>query len=242
MKPVKNHLTDYHQLAKHISAILKVENPHCTDRSPASLRLIGFTGNSGAGKSTLIGKIANELVSKDFKIAILLIDPTSVDTGGSLLGDRIRLDPSLPSKGVYIRSLSTGRNQGNLPRNLNRILAVFEENKFDFVLIETIGIGQAEAEIRSYVDTLIVLPSIDVGDSLQYYKTNVFESCDVIFVNKSDLRLETLNLQTKRYLEEYISIKTWIRRHAPRVVFGSAKTGEGLEELVSIITQSGSEK
>ena len=242
MKPVKNQLTDHYDLAKHISAILKIADQSDLDRSPASLRLIGFTGNSGAGKSTLIGKIANELVSKNIKVAILLIDPTSVDTGGTLLGDRIRLDPLLPSKGVYIRSLSTGSNQGNLPRNLNRVLAVLAENKFEFVLIETIGIGQAEAEIRSYVDTLIVLPAIDVGDSLQYYKTNVFELCDVIFVNKSDLRLEALHSHTKRYLEEFISVKTWISRLAPQVVFGSAKTGEGVEELISIITRVGSER
>lgn len=241
MKPVQDQVSEYYQLAKDISAILKVHHQNQLNPSSASLRLIGITGNSGAGKSTLIGKIANELVSRNFKVAILLIDPTSVDTGGTLLGDRIRLDPSLPSKGVYIRSLSTGRNQSNLPRNLNMVLAALEEYKFDFVLIETIGIGQAEAEIRSYVDTLIVLPAIDVGDSLQYYKTNVFELCDVIFVNKSDLRLETLNSYTKKYLEEFISIKAWINRRAPQVVFGSAKTGEGLEELILIITQVGGE-
>lgn len=210
--------------------------------SRVSLRVIGITGNSGAGKSTLIGKIANELVIQNFKIAILLIDPTSVDTGGTLLGDRIRLDPSLPSKGVYIRSLSTGGNQSNLPKNLNRILTVLQENKFDCVLIETIGIGQAEAEIRPYVDTLIVLPAIDVGDSLQYFKTNVFELCDVIFINKSDLRLDSLNSHTKKYLEEFMSIKAWVSRLAPQVIFGSAKTGEGLRELISIITQVGNER
>jgi LAO/AO transport system kinase len=241
VKTFKDLVSEYYKLAKDISTILKMEDQNQFSPPSGSLRLIGVTGNSGAGKSTLIGKIANELVSRNFKVAILLIDPTSVETGGTLLGDRIRLDPSLPSKGVYIRSLSTGRNQSNLPRNLGMILAVLEEYRFDFVLIETIGIGQAEAEIRSHVDTLIVLPAIDVGDSLQYYKTNVFELCDVIFVNKSDLQLETLNLYTKKYLEEFISIKAWINRQAPQVVFGSAKTGEGLEELIFMITQVGGE-
>lgn len=192
---------------------------------------IGITGSSGAGKSSLINTLVKKFLLIEKKVAILLIDPISETSGGSLLGDRIKLDRKYPELGVYIRSISTDKLNQNIPKSLNQILELLSNSNFEIIFIETIGISQQDADIRKYCDLVISLPAIDIGSELQYIKSSMFEIADIVFVNKSDKMIQNSISNNRLFLDEFLEIKLLAGGKIPKVVYGSILTGEGTTEI-----------
>jgi LAO/AO transport system kinase len=148
--------------------------------------VIGITGPPGAGKSTLVNSLLGELISKGNKIAILAIDPTSPFNLGSLLGDRIRMTTHFNHPGVFIRSLATRGSLGGLSAKTIEMSDVLRAAGFDYVLIETVGVGQSEIEIAGLADLTFVVLVPESGDEIQTIKSGLMEIADAFIVNKAD--------------------------------------------------------
>ena len=149
-------------------------------------RIVGFTGPPGVGKSTLIGALTGELRKAEREVAVLSIDPSSPFTRGALLGDRIRLTDHFLDPGVFIRSMASRGALGGLSEAALQVALVMDAAGKDDVLIETVGVGQAEIDIVDHADTIVLALMPGSGDSIQALKAGVMEIPDVIVVNKAD--------------------------------------------------------
>ncbi len=148
--------------------------------------IIGITGPPGAGKSTLVNALIEQLVSKGNKVAVLAIDPTSPFNFGSLLGDRIRMAPHFNHPDVFIRSLATRGSLGGLSAKTIEMADVLRAAGFDYVLIETVGVGQSEIEIAGLADITFVVLVPESGDEIQNIKSGLMEIADAFIINKAD--------------------------------------------------------
>ena len=149
-------------------------------------RIVGFTGPPGVGKSTLIGALTAELRKAERQVAVLSIDPSSPFTRGALLGDRIRLSDHFLDPGVFIRSMASRGALGGLSEAALQVALAMDAAGKDDVLIETVGVGQAEIDIVDHADTIVLALMPGSGDSIQALKAGVMEIPDVIVVNKAD--------------------------------------------------------
>ncbi len=149
-------------------------------------RIVGFTGPPGVGKSTLIGALTGELRKADRQVAVLSIDPSSPFTRGALLGDRIRLSEHFLDPGVFIRSMASRGALGGLSEAALQVALAMDAAGKDDVLIETVGVGQAEIDIVDHADTIVLALMPGSGDSIQALKAGVMEIPDIIVVNKAD--------------------------------------------------------
>ncbi|MFP5079119.1 methylmalonyl Co-A mutase-associated GTPase MeaB [Pedobacter sp. JCM 36344] len=149
-------------------------------------KVIGITGPPGAGKSTLVSALINELIIGDHKVAVLAVDPTSPFNMGSLLGDRIRMSPHFNNPSVYIRSVATRGSVGGLSAKIIEMTDVLRAGVFDYIIIETVGVGQSEIEIAGLADKTIVVLVPEAGDEIQHIKSGLMEIADVFVVNKAD--------------------------------------------------------
>ncbi|HAI86874.1 MAG TPA: methylmalonyl Co-A mutase-associated GTPase MeaB [Firmicutes bacterium] len=148
--------------------------------------VIGITGPPGSGKSTLVDKIAAEYRSRGKTVGIVAVDPTSPFTGGALLGDRLRMQRHSLDNGVFIRSMGTRGHLGGLSRATSGVVDVLDAAGYDYVVIETVGVGQSEVEIASLADTVALVQVPGLGDDIQVIKAGVMEIGDVFVVNKKD--------------------------------------------------------
>lgn len=157
-------------------------------REPAepAARRIGITGAPGAGKSTLTGLLAALRASRG-RLGVLAVDPSSPKSGGAILGDRVRMDELAGNAQLYIRSLGSRRSGDGLADNLPEMLDLMDDFGFDEVLLETVGIGQAEYAVRAQVDTLVLVLLPDSGDTVQAMKAGIMEMPDIFVAHKSDL-------------------------------------------------------
>jgi len=197
----------------------------------------GVTGPPGAGKSTLVNALAGRLRATDKRVGILAVDPTSPFTGGALLGDRIRMEERSSDPGVFIRSMASRGSHGGLARAAIDACDAMDVAGIDEILLETVGVGQAEFDVMSAVDTVIVTLCPGAGDGVQAMKAGILEVADVLVVNKCDIagadRLAT-------DLEDAVAARLSIARAAkqgwqPPIVSLSAALGNNIEGLVEAI-------
>ena len=194
---------------------------------------VGITGAPGAGKSTLLDALVRSLRPRDRSLGILATDPSSQRTGGALLGDRVRVRSGSGDDGVYLRSMAARERLGGLAdatfASVEILAAVF-----DFVFVETVGIGQSESEIAHLVDTLIFVAQPDAGDTLQFMKAGILELPEVFLVNKADV-----GSAAERTASELSSgLRLSAGRHdgwQPPVLLASAREGTGIDALVDAI-------
>ena len=149
-------------------------------------KIIGITGPPGAGKSTLTDALIGELVKDEKKIGVLCVDPSSPFNFGSLLGDRIRMSEWYNNPNVFIRSLATRGSLGGLHPKIIEITDVMKAAGFDYIIIETVGVGQSEVEIAGLADVTAVVLVPEGGDVIQTMKAGLMEIADIFVVNKSD--------------------------------------------------------
>jgi LAO/AO transport system kinase len=148
--------------------------------------LVGVTGAPGTGKSTLVNEMVKLYRSQDQSVAVLSIDPTSPFTGGAILGDRIRLKDLAGDSGIFIRSMATRGSLGGLARAAADSIKVFDAAGFEIIIIETVGVGQAEVEIARLAHSVIVVDVPGLGDDVQAIKAGLLEIADIFVVNKAD--------------------------------------------------------
>ena len=152
-----------------------------------TLYRIGVTGAPGAGKSTLISRLASRRVARGARVAVVAIDPTSPVSQGSILGDRIRMDAVSDDPNIFIRSIPSRRAHDGLADNTADLLSAMEGHGFDEVIVETVGVGQAEYSVRAIVDTVVLVLLPESGDAVQAMKAGLLEMADIYVVNKADL-------------------------------------------------------
>ena len=151
-----------------------------------SAQLIGLTGSPGVGKSTLTNELVRAYRAQGLRVGVLAVDPSSPFTGGAILGDRVRMQDHATDPGVYIRSMSSRGHLGGLAGSTPQAVRVLEGAGCDVVLIETVGVGQAEVEVASLADTTLVLLAPGMGDAIQAVKAGILEVADVFVLNKAD--------------------------------------------------------
>lgn len=152
------------------------DNPH----------IIGITGSPGAGKSTLVDQLIIKFNEQNKKVAVIAVDPSSPFSGGAVLGDRIRMQAALAKTNVFIRSLATRGRLGGLSPATSDVIQLFGAAGFDIVIIETVGVGQAEVDIVKTADTCVVVLVPGMGDGVQALKAGVLEIADIFAINKAD--------------------------------------------------------
>jgi LAO/AO transport system kinase len=195
-------------------------------------RIVGFTGPPGVGKSTLIGALTAELRKANRQVAVLSIDPSSPFTHGALLGDRIRLSDHFLDPGVFIRSMASRGALGGLSEAALQVALAMDAAGKDDVLIETVGVGQAEIDIVDHADTIVLALMPGSGDSIQALKAGVMEIPDVIVVNKADHPMtDTMVREVRGVLALSHDPEGW---QVP-ILRTEAARGEGVAELVEAI-------
>ena len=193
---------------------------------------IGITGVPGVGKSTFIESFGCFLVEHGHKVAVLTIDPTSVRTGGSILGDKTRMERLSREPNAYIRPSPSGDGLGGVARRTRETLLICEAAGFDTVIVETVGVGQTEVALRSMVDFFLLLLLPGAGDELQGIKKGIVEMADAVLINKADgdnrIRAEHAKAEQAaalHYLQSFTP--SW----RTEVGLCSALTGEGIPQL-----------
>ncbi|TFB19225.1 methylmalonyl Co-A mutase-associated GTPase MeaB [Filobacillus milosensis] len=192
------------QLAERISnqdqralarAITLIENDHLEKLSLMSelnarkkhAHYIGITGSPGAGKSSLVDRLITLLREKGKTVAVIAVDPTSPFSGGALLGDRVRMHKHFTDQEVFIRSMATRGSLGGLARATKDAIRACDAYGFDYILVETVGVGQSELDIMKVADTTAVMLTPNSGDILQIFKAGIMEIADLFILNKADL-------------------------------------------------------
>ncbi len=193
--------------------------------------VVGITGAPGAGKSTLIDALLGALLAHGRSVAVVAVDPSSPMSGGAILGDRVRMGEAASHDDVFVRSLSSRGHLGGLSRATGRIIDLFDAAGFDVVLVETVGTGQSEVEIREFADTKVVVCPPGLGDEVQSIKAGILEIADILVVNKADSPIAKRTYDDMRALSRLRRRPQW----SVPVLRTVATAGEGVEELVAAL-------
>ena len=196
-------------------------------------QVVGLTGAPGVGKSTTTNELVRALRATGARVGVLAVDPSSPFTGGAILGDRIRMQDHTTDPGVYIRSMSSRGQLGGLSAATPQAVRVLEGAGCEVILVETVGVGQAEVEIASLADTTLVLLAPGMGDAIQAVKAGVLEVADVFVINKADRPGADA---TYRDIQGMLGLGErapgdW----RPLVVRATAVQGEGIDDIVAAI-------
>ena len=230
-------------------AITLVESKLETHRKEAQLLLerllpqtgnsirIGITGVPGVGKSTFIEAFGLHLLARGHRVAVLAVDPSSPLEGGSILGDKTRMERLSQEANAFIRPSPSGEALGGVAQKTRETMLLCEAAGFDVILIETVGVGQSEYEVAGMVDFFMVLMLPNSGDELQGIKKGILELADALVVNKADGESVKLAERTRRH---YASAVRLIRRHSfwkPEVLSCSARLNEGIDSIWEMISR-----
>lgn len=195
--------------------------------------VIGLTGPPGVGKSSMISRLIEQYRTRRKTIGVISVDPSSLRSGGALLGDRIRIRHRPGDKGVFIRSLSAGGHLGGLSGNIRRLLTLFEA-VYDIIILETVGVGQSETDIGDVADTVISVIHPGSGDTLQFMKAGIMEIPHILAINKADRK--------KAALKSYYDLKNAAGymtpdddQWRPEVLMTSATENWGFEAIIATL-------
>ena len=230
-------LGDVRAVARAITAI-EDRDPHAEDLlrcifpHTGNAFAIGITGAPGSGKSTLVDRLAARYRARGNRVGIIAVDPTSPYTGGAILGDRIRMQGHAGDPGIFIRSMATRGFLGGLARTTGDVALVLDAAGKQYVLIETVGVGQDEVDIVRLADCTIVLLVPGMGDDVQNMKAGLMEIADIFVLNKSDRDgVERLETELEAMLQLAPERDGW----KPAILRTVATENTGVEELVSAI-------
>jgi len=196
---------------------------------------VGITGAPGAGKSTLTSAVIKHLRSQQMEVAVLAIDPSSPFTGGAILGDRVRMQDHATDPGVFIRSMATRGHLGGLSLSTPEAIRMLDAVGREWILVETVGVGQVEVEIAGKADTTVVVLNPGWGDSVQANKAGLMEIADIFVINKADRKGVE---ETRRDIEQMLELsdlphEAW----RPPIVATVGNTGEGVPALWDAIRE-----
>ncbi len=199
--------------------------------------VVGITGSPGAGKSTIVDQLIGHLREDEKTLGVLSIDPTSPFTGGAILGDRIRMQRHATDKDVFIRSMATRGAFGGLSRSTKGAINVMDAMGKDYILVETVGVGQDEVDIVGCADTTIVAMPPGMGDDIQAIKAGVMEIADIFVVNKADLDGAERAVNHLTAMLELNAAKYDDNQWKPPILLVEATRGKGIPELLEAIEQ-----
>jgi LAO/AO transport system kinase len=198
-------------------------------------QVVGLTGSPGVGKSTSTSALVFALRAQGKRVGVLAVDPSSPFSGGALLGDRVRMQDHATDDGVFIRSMASRGQLGGLSAAVPQALRVLDAARCDVVLIETVGVGQAEVEIASLADTTMVLLAPGMGDGIQAAKAGILEIADVFVVNKADRDGADQVARDLRYMQSLGGQHAVEGAWRPPIVKTVAARGEGIDKVVEAI-------
>lgn len=211
------------------AGVMKAVDPHTGEAYT-----IGITGPPGVGKSTIVDRLTELMRRQGLTVGIIAVDPSSPFTGGALLGDRIRMQRHYLDSGVFIRSVATRGQSGGLPRIVKSMVRLLDAAGKDIILVETVGVGQAELGIMGVADTVLVALMPESGDVIQTLKAGIMEIADIYLVNKADREgANQMSAAITTMLQMATAHPVW----APPVILTRAHSGEGIEELWSKIQE-----
>lgn len=198
---------------------------------------IGISGTPGVGKSTFIESFGTLLTSKGLKVAVLAIDPTSYKTGGSILGDKTRMNKLASDKNAFVRPSPSGTTLGGVAGKTRETMLLCEASGYDVIIIETVGVGQSEVTVSKIVDFFLLLMQPGGGDDLQGIKRGILELADLVAVNKADGNTESIADVARREYETAVHILRNKEDWEPKVLACSGLTGKGLDDIWSNINE-----
>ena len=205
-------------------------------RHSGRAHIIGITGSPGVGKSTLTDRLIQYLRGQGKTVGVVAVDPTSPFSGGAILGDRIRMQRHALDEGVFIRSLATRGHFGGLTASARAVITVLDAMGKDYVLVETVGVGQDEVEIAATAYTTVVVTVPGMGDDIQAIKAGILEVADILVINKADREGAS---RTYQELLQMLDLQTFRREQAwlPPVLLTQAKDQKGIEELMAALRE-----
>ncbi len=191
--------------------------------------VLGITGAPGTGKSTLVDQLIGRLRAAGRKIGIVAVDPSSPFSGGAILGDRIRMMRHSVDADVFIRSMATRGHLGGLAKATGEAIAILEAAGKDYILVETVGVGQDEVEVVKLADLVLVVLTPDAGDEIQAFKAGIMEIADIFVINKADHPgAEKMERQLRAMLDLGLPDKD-----KPPVIKAVATKGQGVDGMLS---------
>jgi LAO/AO transport system kinase len=202
--------------------------------STGRARVVGLTGPLGVGKSSLLNGLVRHLRGAGHSVGVIAVDPSSPFSGGSVLGDRIRLERDAADVGIFFRSMASRGESGGVAGTTREVVRLLDAAGFDIVLVETVGSGQVDVAIRDIASTSVVVVVPHLGDEVQTLKAGLFEIADVFCVNKADLPGADL---ARKDLSELVGLGGRRDGWAPPIVLTSTLAGTGIPELWAAIEQ-----
>src|SRR6266487_569220 len=199
--------------------------------------IVGITGSPGVGKSTSTSALVSAYRDRGLRVGVLAVDPSSPFSGGALLGDRVRMQDHATDAGVFIRSMASRGHLGGLSWATPQALRVLDAAGCDVILVETVGVGQAEVEIASLADTTLVLLAPGMGDGIQAAKAGILEIADVFVVNKADRDGADQAVRDLRYMQSLGGKHSEPGAWRPPIVKTVAARAEGVDDVLAALAK-----